>query len=330
MVYKLCNIADLVTLPTMDECIRERITGMVTTLSELYGENRNIDNDDGGFVVYTATTDNRPNFQKMISEAQNEPCWSRIIVVNYSRIFRDMNIDGYYRYVLHKLGIAIESATEDNSDTPEAVLARHVTSSFNAYFPKSCAVHTHASLKTKAGKCQHCGGKPPLGYDIKDEKLVINEYEAETVKLIKNIRADYIEKFICINIVKNIINKKNYLSYNDILKNNTSEASNASLRKELAGTEKAIANILKLLENHPSDEASKRFDSLVTKKREIQNKISAQSQIPQITTDNYKELRSKIAKELKISLSPVVYDILDKTIDRITVSNDGINIELNI
>ena len=120
------------------------------------------------------------------------------------------------------------------------------------------------------------------------------------------------------------------MNYNDILKNTTCDTSTTSLRKELAGTEKAIANILKLLENHPSDEASERFDSLVTKKREIQNKISAQSQIPQITTDNYKELRSKIAKELKISLSPVVYDILDKTIDRITVSNDGIDIKLNI
>ena len=52
MVHKIGNVADLSTLPPMDTRTKEQIQYLASTLSQYYGENRNVDNDDGGFVLY--------------------------------------------------------------------------------------------------------------------------------------------------------------------------------------------------------------------------------------------------------------------------------------
>ena len=52
--------------------------------------------------------------------------------------------------------------------------------------------------------------------------------------------------------------------------------------------------------------------------------------VPQITKDNLKDTRKAIYKALKSSPDPIIYDILDNIIDKITVSNDGVDIELKI
>lgn len=132
----------------------------------------------------SATNSKRDEFQRMITEAHNEPLWSKIVVFSYNRFARNTDLSGYYKVILQQLGIKILSATEDNSDTPEARLSRNISASYDAYMPERCAVHTHASLVTKARKGLHCGGKPPLGYDVVNEKLVVNDFEADTVRLI--------------------------------------------------------------------------------------------------------------------------------------------------
>ena len=448
---------------------------------------------DKGYVVVkyfidearSGTNDKREEFQKMIEEAHNEPPWDRIIVFSFNRFARNKDLDGYYKVILMKQGIVIESATEDNSDTPEARLSRNISASYDAYMPEKCAVHTHAALETKARKGLHCGGTPPLGYDVKNEKLVINKYEAETVKLIfdmydknysyndmikvlkeegrttkrgspfkkssfnsilkqekykgifvwnraahknfddsrnnheskplekqvrkkggcpviiapelfdrvqekmndnrksnmrsagkhhymlsgmgkmycaecgslmvgasykshgknyryyvcpnhkqgcvtKNLRASYIEHLISKTIVNNTINKQNYKSYNPLLQEASGKKSNAGLNKELYSVDKAIDNILKVLETHPTEEVKERLDLLCEKKKTIQSKIKQAGMVPQITKDNLKDTRKAIYKALKSSPDPIIYDILDNIIDKITVSNDGVDIELKI
>ena len=44
-------------------------------------------------------------------------------------------------------------------------------------------------ITTRAKDCVFLGGRPPLGYDIVDQKYVINEQEAEWVRLIFNMYA---------------------------------------------------------------------------------------------------------------------------------------------
>ena len=52
MVYKLGNIRDTAFLPLMDEEVKNIICQQVRILSDEYGEYRDTDKDDGGYVLY--------------------------------------------------------------------------------------------------------------------------------------------------------------------------------------------------------------------------------------------------------------------------------------
>ena len=52
MVYKIGNIRDTVFLPSMDAAVKNIICEHVRILSSEYGEYRDTDKDDGGYVLY--------------------------------------------------------------------------------------------------------------------------------------------------------------------------------------------------------------------------------------------------------------------------------------
>jgi len=153
----------------------------------------------------SGTNDTREAFQKMISAAQNSPEWCKVIVYNNSRFARKSTDSLKYRQILAICKIEVESTTEQNDKTPEGKVMRNIGFAFDEYYVDKCSQHTHAAMLTKAGKGEHCGGTAPLGYDIVGNKLVINEFEAETVKMIFDMYA------------------RNY-SYNDMIKLLNSES----------------------------------------------------------------------------------------------------------
>lgn len=52
MIHKLGKLKDIDLLPPMAPAIKHLILEKVKLISAAYGEDRNIDNDDGGFVLY--------------------------------------------------------------------------------------------------------------------------------------------------------------------------------------------------------------------------------------------------------------------------------------
>ena len=56
MIYKLANPCDLQDLPPMDSAVRDILLQYTTILSTEYGDNRDVDHEDGGYVLY-ATPD---------------------------------------------------------------------------------------------------------------------------------------------------------------------------------------------------------------------------------------------------------------------------------
>lgn len=52
MVYKLGNVADMSTLPSIDEKIRKVILDNLNILEENYGKDRDINEDNGGYILY--------------------------------------------------------------------------------------------------------------------------------------------------------------------------------------------------------------------------------------------------------------------------------------
>ena len=52
MVYKIGCLADLEALPLISDVALELLCHHASVLSHEYGENRNIDNSDGGYILY--------------------------------------------------------------------------------------------------------------------------------------------------------------------------------------------------------------------------------------------------------------------------------------
>lgn len=133
--------------------------------------------------AFSATNDNRPDFQALIEDARNHPLWDTILVYDLSRFFRNYADAVHYKSLLKDLGIKVTSVTQDFGSSNESFLIEGITDLLNDYFSRDNAKKTHAGMVVKSQKAGHCGGVPPLGYDLDaNGQLVINK--AETVRRI--------------------------------------------------------------------------------------------------------------------------------------------------
>lgn len=134
--------------------------------------------------AYSGTNDRRPAFQKMIAEVQGKPQWKAVLIYDLSRFSRNFVDASAYKALIRDYGIAVISVTENCTEKEPGGFMESIHDIFNAETSRKNAEKTHAGLSVKARECSHCGGKPPLGYDIVNKKLVVNEAEAEIVKTI--------------------------------------------------------------------------------------------------------------------------------------------------
>lgn len=155
----------------------------------------------------SGTTDNRPQFQAMIEDVKNSDI-SAVIVHKFDRFARNRADSAIYRRELERQGVKLLSVLENFDDSPESVILQSVIEGYNEYYSKNLRREVMKGLKENALSCRHTGGTPCLGYDVDKStmKLVVNEWEAEAVKLIFKL---YIEGFGYSHII-NELNKKGY------------------------------------------------------------------------------------------------------------------------
>lgn len=141
----------------------------------------------------TGTNDRRLEFRQMILDAEKLPEWEIVVVYDYSRFARNLNDALKYTSFLDDMGIELHSVTQPFDNTNEGYMMRNMIHVLNDYYSRNNSKHTHEGMKSKAKKGLHCGGVPPLGYDVgPDQRLVINPEEATIVQLIFDcIDADY-------------------------------------------------------------------------------------------------------------------------------------------
>ena len=155
----------------------------------------------------SGTTDNRPQFQAMI-EAAKRGEFKAVIVHKLDRFARNRADSAIYRRELEKKGVKLVSVLENFDDTPEAIILQSVIEGYNEYYSKNLRREVMKGLKENALTCRHTGGTPCLGYDVDKNtlKLVINDFEAEAVKLIFK---RYLEGAGYISIIKEL-NERGY------------------------------------------------------------------------------------------------------------------------
>ena len=133
----------------------------------------------------SATTDNRPEFQRMIAESSSG-LFSFVVVYNTSRFCRNIQDHLKYRAILESNNVKILSVQDGfDQDTPEGDLMTNFMMSINQYYSKDLARKAYLGALESAKQCRHVGGTPPLGYGVtKEKKYYVIEEEADIVRTI--------------------------------------------------------------------------------------------------------------------------------------------------
>lgn len=155
----------------------------------------------------SAKTDDRENFQLMMSDVKNKIVTPQVLLLHkVDRFARNRTDAAFHKMALKKAGIKIIYVSQNIPDSPEGKLMEGMLESFAEYYSENLAFEVMKGLKINAKRCLHNGGIPPLGYDVVDKKLVVNEHEARAIKRIFQM---YIEGHSYGSIIK-WLNQNNY------------------------------------------------------------------------------------------------------------------------
>ena len=132
----------------------------------------------------SATTDDRPQFQKMIKDS-SDGLFDIVVVHKLDRFSRDRYDSAFYKRELKKNKVRLISVLENLDDSPESIILESVLEGMAEYYSANLSREVMKGMKETAYQCKHTGGIAPLGYDVAaDKTYIINEYEAETVRII--------------------------------------------------------------------------------------------------------------------------------------------------
>lgn len=131
----------------------------------------------------TGTNSKRPEFQKMIADSKKK-IFQVCIVHKTDRFARSRYDSIFFKSILKKSGVELLSVTENFGNDPEGKVMEGIAEVFAEYYSNNLAREVKKGLDVIASQGLHTGGLPPLGYDVSEKRLVINESEAEIVRLI--------------------------------------------------------------------------------------------------------------------------------------------------
>ena len=155
----------------------------------------------------SGTSDKRPEFQKMISAATKGDV-DAVIVHKLDRFARNRYDSAFYKNILKKNNVKLISVLENLQDSPESVILESVIEGMNEYYSLNLSREVRKGLQENALECKVTGGPPALGYSVDraTQKYVINEYEAEAVRVIFRM---YLEGYSYTEII-DVLNNKGY------------------------------------------------------------------------------------------------------------------------
>ncbi len=119
--------------------------------------------------AFSAKTDNRPSFQKMIKDSAKGE-FDVILVWKLDRFARNRYDSAHYKNILKKNGVKVVSATEAISSGAEGIILESVLEGMAEYYSAELAEKVSRGMKENALKCKYNGGGVPLGYYIDESK----------------------------------------------------------------------------------------------------------------------------------------------------------------
>ncbi|MBG0802199.1 recombinase family protein [Methylocystis sp. H4A] len=137
--------------------------------------------DDGGL---SGGTMERPALQRLLAEVAAKKI-QIIVVYKVDRLTRSLADFAKIVDVLDAHGASFVSVTQQfNTTTSMGRLTLNMLLSFAQFEREIAGERIRDKIAASKAKGMWMGGNVPLGYDVKDRKLVVNEAEAATVRMI--------------------------------------------------------------------------------------------------------------------------------------------------
>jgi len=134
--------------------------------------------DDGGF---SGGTMDRPALQRLLGDI-GEGKVDVVVVYKIDRLTRSLFDFAKIVEAFEAKGVSFVSITQQfNTSTSMGRLTLNVLLSFAQFERELAGERIRDKIAASKKKGMWMGGLPPLGYDVKDRKLVVNEEEARTV-----------------------------------------------------------------------------------------------------------------------------------------------------
>src|ERR1700758_895652 len=137
--------------------------------------------DDGGF---SGGSMERPALQKLLDEVRGKRI-DVIVVYKVDRLTRSLADFAKLVELFDAHGVSFISVTQAfNTTTSMGRLTLNMLLSFAQFEREIAGERIRDKIAASKAKGMWMGGNVPLGYDVKDRELIVNEAEAETVRLI--------------------------------------------------------------------------------------------------------------------------------------------------
>ena len=129
----------------------------------------------------TGTKDARPDFQRMIRDAEKRQ-FQVVIVWKLDRFARNRYDSAIYKARLKKYGVRVVSVMENITDSPEGIILEGLLESMAEYYSANLSENVKRGQKESVAKGWFLGSRPPYGYRVQDHRLVPHEREAPVAR----------------------------------------------------------------------------------------------------------------------------------------------------
>ena len=119
--------------------------------------------------AFSAKTDNRPEFQHMISDSKKK-MFDVVLVWKYDRFARNRLDSLLYKQLLQRNNIKLISVTEPIMNSSVGIIVESMIDSYNEYYSAELAEKVTRGMTENALKGKYNGGTLPIGYIIDEEK----------------------------------------------------------------------------------------------------------------------------------------------------------------
>lgn len=135
----------------------------------------------------SAKTDDRPDFQKIISDSSKKQ-FQYVIVWKLDRFARNRFDSEIHKATLKKYGVKVLSAKENIADNPEGQLLEGILESMAEHYSNSLSTNVKRGQRESVLKGSHVGGIPSFGFkSVKDGdrmRLVADENNAPIIQCV--------------------------------------------------------------------------------------------------------------------------------------------------